>query len=122
VFRYFIDLFSRQLTGSQTLSDVDVNVVQNTLIPHPKHFILKVKELDDIMESMKNRKQESILKEIEFDDRKRLDTLILSVLGFGEKDANELREKAVEFVQNRKTKSESIKTINKPKIKSQRYV
>ena len=70
------------------------------------------------MESMKNRKQESILKEIEFDDRKGLDYLILSVLDFDEKEANELRRLVVEFVQNRKTKSESIKTIKKPKIKS----
>jgi len=35
LFRFFIDLFSRQLTGSQTISDVDVNVVEKALIINP---------------------------------------------------------------------------------------
>ena len=114
VFRYFIDLFSRQLTGSQTLSDVDVNIVQDTLIPHPNYLLDKKKELDDIMKSMNSRKQESIFKEMNFEDRKQLDTLILSAIGFGKKEVKQIRKKAIEFVQVRKEKSESIKTIRKP--------
>ncbi len=117
IFRYFIDLFSRQLTGSQTLSDVDVNVVQDTLIPHPKYLIKKAKELKDIMKSMNSREQESIFIEIDFKDRKQLDGLIMTSLGFGKKESELIRKKAVEFVQARKTKSESVKTIKKSGIK-----
>ncbi|MFC2151079.1 class I SAM-dependent DNA methyltransferase [Bacteroidota bacterium] len=111
IFRYFIDLFARQLTGSQTLSDVDVNIVQDTVIPHPKYLLNKEAELKVIMESMSKRKQESIFKEIEFEDRKKLDLIIMNACGFGEKETEIIRKKAVEFVQVRKVKSDSLKTI-----------
>ncbi len=117
IFRYFIDLFSRQLTGSQTLSDVDVNVVQDTLIPHPKYLIEKAKELKDIMKSMNSREQKSIFREMDFEDRKQLDSLIMTSLGFGKKESELIRKKAVEFVQTRKIKSESVKTIKKSGVK-----
>ena len=116
IFRYFIDLFSRQLTGSQTLSDVDVNIVQDTLIPHPKYLIEKARELKDIMKSINSREQKSIFREIDFEDRKLLDSLIMTSLGFGKKETELIRKKAVEFVQARKIKSESVKTIKKSGI------
>jgi type I restriction-modification system DNA methylase subunit len=113
-FRYSLDLFSRQLTGSQTLSDVDVNVVQDTLIPHPKYLLDNESALTTIMQSMCKRKQESIFTEMEFEDRKQLDFSILSSIGLHHQEIDLLREKAIEFVQNRKLKSESIKTIKRP--------
>lgn len=113
-FRYSIDLFSRQLTGSQTLSDVDVNVVQDTMIPHPKYLVEKIEELNTIMKSMSKREQESIFKEMEFEDRKQLDYIVLKSIGINIKEIDLLRKKAIEFVQSRKLKSESIKTIKRP--------
>lgn len=114
LFRHFIDLFARQLTGSQTLSDVDVHVIQNTLIPHPKYLISKEKELNACIRSMGEREQESIFEEIYFDDRKKLDKLIMESLGFDEKHTDQLHQDAVQLVHNRKVKSESVKTIKRP--------
>jgi type I restriction-modification system DNA methylase subunit len=114
LFRHFIDLFARQLTGSQTLSDVDVHVIQNTLIPHPKHLVSKEKELNECMHSMRNRKQESIFHEIHFNDRKKLDKLIMESLDFEEKDAVQLHQDAVQLVHDRKAKSESVKISKRP--------
>lgn len=113
-FRYSIDLFSRQLTGSQTLSDVDVHIVQDVLIPHPKYLLNNKEKLNKIMRSMSNRTQESIFKEINFEDRKELDYIILNSIGITKSEVDQIRKKALEFVQNRKTKSESIKTIKRP--------
>ncbi len=117
IFRFFIDLFSRQLTGSQTLSDVDVNVLEDTLILHPKYLLKNIDELSHIMESMNNRAQKSIFQEMDYDDRKQLDSLIMKALGFNEKDTEIIRNEAVQYVQIRKNKSESLKTI-KRRIKS----
>ena len=113
-FRFFIDLFARQLTGSQTLSDVDVNVLEDTSVPHPKLFVNYEKELVSIMKSMNNRKQESIFKEMEYEDRKQLDSIIMKALGFGKKESEMIRKEAVKYVQLRKNKSESLKTLKKP--------
>ena len=117
LFRHFIDLFSRQLTGSQTLSDVDVNVIQNTLIPHPELLLNKEEELQKIMQSMSQREQKSIFEEIEMDDRRQLDQIIIETLGFSKQQTVQLQKNAVKLVQDRKDKSESVKTIKHP-IKS----
>lgn len=114
LFRHFIDLFARQLTGSQTLSDVDVHVIQNTLIPYPEYLLSKEKELNTCMHSMRKRKQESIFNEIHFNDRKKLDRLIMESLGFEGKDADQLHQDAVQLVYDRKAKSESVKTSKRP--------
>lgn len=114
LFRHLIDLFARQLTGSQTLSDVDVHVIQNTLIPHPKYLVGKEKELNTCMRSMCERKQESIFEEIHLDDRKKLDNLIMESLGFDDKHTDQLHNDAVRLVRDRKVKSESVKTIKRP--------
>ena len=56
LFRFLVDLFSRQLTGAQTLSDVDVNVVETTLIPDPTIFTSKqITEILELGKSLKKR-------------------------------------------------------------------
>ena len=109
-FRYFVDLFARQLTGSQTLSDVDVNLVEQTLVINPSLASSRKKELMRIYESLKSREQESIHEEILKRDRKKLDIIILEQLGLSEKDVDELYKAASKYVKDRQAKSESLVT------------
>ena len=109
-FRYFVDLFSRQLTGNQTLSDVDVNVVEKTLIVNPELLKDKKKELSEIYKLLKSREQGTISQEIKRNDKKQLDTIIFSVLGLSEKDVDELYREAAKYVSDRAEKSASVKT------------
>jgi hypothetical protein len=109
-FRYFIDLFSRQLTGNQTLSDVDVNVVSDLLIINPILLKDKGKELNQIYISLKNREQESIHEEILKSDKIKLDNIIFETLGLSISDVEELYNVASKFVKDRQEKSESVIT------------
>jgi hypothetical protein len=109
-FRYFIDLFSRQLTGSQTLSDVDVNLVEQTLIINPTLLEKRMDELMKVYTSLKNREQSSIHEEILLEDRKVLDTIILQTLGLSSDDVNNLYRVASKYVSDRQAKSESLVT------------
>ena len=109
-FRYFIDLFARQMTGSQTLSDVDVNVVQKTLIIDPKLLKPRWSQLEKIYTSLKNREQGTIFEEIKMEDKRELDTIILETLGLNTSDVDELYEAAISYVRNRSLKSASVTT------------
>ena len=113
LFRYFVDLFARQLTGSQTLSDVDVNIVEKTLIIKPELLENKKEELQKIYNSLKSREQGTIFEEIEQEDKKRLDTIIFEALGLTENDREEFYRVAAKYIKDRKDKSNSIKTKNK---------
>lgn len=109
-FRYLIDLFSRQLTGSQTLSDVDVNLVEKTLIVNPELLASHSKELHKIYKSLKGREQETIYEEVLKEDKIELDTIILKALGLGSKDVHSLYDAACKYVKDRQEKSESLVT------------
>lgn len=111
LFRFLFDLFSRQLTGNQTLSDVDVNVLEKTLIANPILFDTTNKILKESLKSLKTREQSTIFDEIKMDDRKQLEQAIFSTLGFDEKDLVELYKAETAFVQNRKLKSGSVQTV-----------
>ena len=60
-FRYFVDLFARQLTGAQTLSDVDVNVVERTIILKPELLRGQHWTIKSIVERLKSREQSAHL-------------------------------------------------------------
>jgi len=109
-FRFFVDLFSRQLTGSQTLSDVDVNVVEKTLIINPVLLKNKKKELTAIYKSLKSREQGTIFEEVKQTDRKKLDTIIFEAMGLNASDVDILYSEACKYVSDRKEKSESLNT------------
>lgn len=110
-FRFLIDLFARQLTGAQTLSDVDVNVVANTYIPKTEQFggggITKVELL---LRSLKLREQGTIFEEIKQADKREIDTLIFKHLGLAEKEVSELYAAAAKYVSDRSQKSASVVT------------
>lgn len=109
-FRYFVDLFARQLTGSQTLSDVDVNLVEQTLVINPVLLKSRKRELMTIYSSLKSREQGSIHEEILKTDKKKLDTIIFEELGLNAKDVEELYRVADKYVKDRQAKSESLVT------------
>ncbi|NJD23011.1 MAG: SAM-dependent DNA methyltransferase [Melioribacter sp.] len=111
LFRYFIDLFSRQLTGNQTLSDVDVYVVENTFIIDPKLLKPKEKELEDILEVLKGREQKVIYEDVKQKDRIKLDKIIFEALGMKAKDVEELHKEACNYVKERELKSGSVTTV-----------
>ena len=110
LFRFFFDLFSRQLTGNQTLSDVDVNILEKTFIPNPALFQKHTKELKEIYNSIKSREQETIYKEVEKKDRKKLDEIIFDILSLSHNDVKELYETETNYIKERTLKSQSVKT------------
>ncbi len=109
-FRFFIDLFSRQLTGNQTISDVDVNLLEKTLILKPELLAEKKYELKTIFDSIKNREQVTIYDEVNQSDKRKLDEIIFGTLGLSSEDVNELYSESCKYVKDRQVKSESIKT------------
>jgi len=113
LFRYFAELFARQLTGSQTISDVDVIVVENTLVINPTLLVSYQSELEKIYESLRNREQQTIFDEVKCKDRIKLDQIILETLGLSLKDVKELHETACSYVSKRQTHSDSVTTIKK---------
>lgn len=107
-FRYLVDLFARQMVVK--VSDVDVSVVEKTLLINPTLFKDKKKELNIIMKSLKSREQGTIFEEILQQDRRNLDILIFEKIGLSAKDVDELYYEATKYVQDRKEKSESLVT------------
>lgn len=113
MFRFFLDLFSRQLTGSQTLSDVDVNVLEKTLIIDPKLLERHKPRLDKLLKQFKLREQEKIYEELKKNDRKEIDLIILKELGLNEDDLNELYFESGNYVKERSIKSNSVNQTKK---------
>ncbi|MFH1197899.1 MAG: N-6 DNA methylase [bacterium] len=111
VFRYFVDLFARQMVVK--VSDVDVYVVENTFIINPLILKPKEKELKIIYESFTKREQETIYEEIKKKDRRKLDTIIFEALGLKAKDVDALYKEASDYVKKRQLHSESLETVKK---------
>ena len=109
LFRYFLELFARQM--GEGLTDIDVVVVEKTLVINPKLLKSKEKELKEIMKSFKAREQETIYEEIKKKDKKKLDTIILESLGMKAKDVDELYEQVCESRLTRNEKANSVTTV-----------
>ena len=107
-FRFLVDLFARQMVVK--VSDVDVSVVEKTLILNPELLKSKKKELNKIIQSLKSREQETIFEEILQKDRRNLDVLIFDALGLSAKDVDDLYYEATKYIQDRKEKSNSLVT------------
>jgi hypothetical protein len=114
LFRYFLDLFSRQMVIK--VSDVDVNVVERTLIPNPKLFEKHIKEITQLIKRLKSREQLTIYEEVKQKDRFELDRLIFTVFGLDEDSLNDLYTEACNYVFDRKEKSESLVTKKGKKV------
>lgn len=116
LFRFLLDLFARQLTGNQTLSDVDVNVVERTLIFDPEILVPYEKELASLYQKLKAREQLSIINELKFDDRISIDEIIFAALGLNKQDLIDLYEYQKNFIIEREEKSKSVKTTKTKQI------
>lgn len=114
LFRYLLDLFSRQMVVK--ISDVDVNVLEKTLIPDPHLFLKDRKHISELIKKIKSREQLTIYEEIKQTDRVELDSLIFRVLGIDEESLNELYNEACNYVFERKEKSESLVTKKAKKV------
>ncbi len=112
LFRYFLELFARQM--GEGLTDIDVNVVQKTLLINPELLKDHKVELKKIYKSLKNRNQEVIYDEIKKEDRNILDLIIFKELGLTEKDLQEFYKEVVNLRRNRNEKASS---VNKVKTK-----
>lgn len=109
LFRYFLDLFARQMVVK--LSDVDVYVVEKTLVINPTILKNYSSELKEISKSFRVREQGTIYQEIKQKDRQELDTIIFKALGLKSKDVQELYKEAADYVKNRQLHAESLETV-----------
>jgi type I restriction enzyme M protein len=107
-FRFFIDLFSRQMVVK--VSDVDLNLVSRTRILNPVLFRDNASNIDNLYNSLKSREQESIFTEVNKPDKRAIDLIILKSIGLGERELEELYSQATQYIQQRKEKSESVQT------------
>ena len=113
LFRFLIDLFSQQLTGALTVSAVDVNVLNRTLIPNPVLLKPYETELKSIYQSLKNREQGTIFEEVKQTDRRKLDEIIFRAIGMSPEDVDELYVEVCKYVNDRKQKSSSVDNTKK---------
>ncbi|MCK9209582.1 MAG: N-6 DNA methylase [Ignavibacteriaceae bacterium] len=114
-FRFLLELFARQM--GEGLTDIDVIVVDNTLVIDPKLLKPFEKELKEIYKSLKGRAQDTIYEEIKKKDRRKLDTIIFEALGLKTKDVDDLYNAACELRISRNEKAGSVTTVktkNKP--------
>ena len=108
-FRFLLELFARQM--GEGLTDIDVVVVNNTLVIDPKLLKPHEKELKEIYKSLKSREQETIYEEIKKKDRRKLDTIIFEALGLKSKDVDELYKEVSELRIRRNEKAGSVTTV-----------
>jgi len=112
LFRYFLELFARQM--GEGLTDIDVNVVEKALLLNPDLLKVYKKELKEVYKSLKSRNQEVIYEEIKKEDRNSLDLIIFKELGLSEKDLKEFYKEVVDL---RKNRNEKVASVNKVKTK-----
>ncbi|SMO32526.1 Eco57I restriction-modification methylase [Balnearium lithotrophicum] len=115
IFRLFVEISSRQLTGAQAISDIDVIVYKESLMLNPD-FIKDDSLLNENFEIL------SIFTELGFDpnkpireqepnplpDRKALDDIVFDALGLTEEERKEVYYAVAELVYNRLNKARSI--------------
>lgn len=108
-FRFLLELFARQM--GEGLTDIDVVVVDNTVVIDPELLKPYEKELKEIYKSLRSRERETIYNEIKQKDRRKLDSIIFEALGLKSKDVDELYKEASELRLKRNEKAGSVSTI-----------
>jgi type I restriction enzyme M protein len=106
IFRFLVDLFSRQMVVK--VSDVDVNLVEKTLIVKPSVLSLFRGKLKSVDQSLRNREQETIYQEVLKQDRIELDTIIFNSINLDIDDVMELHREACKYIRDREEKAESL--------------
>ncbi len=113
LFRFFLELFARQM--GEGLTDIDVNVVQKTMMINPLLLKSKEKELKKIFLLLKDRDQESIFEETNLPDRKELETALLEVIGIDKNDTEVFLKEVSSSRQSRNDKASSVSTTKSKK-------
>ncbi|HEY7547523.1 MAG TPA: N-6 DNA methylase [Blastocatellia bacterium] len=92
--RYFTESTCRQMTGAQAIADIDVAVAEQILIPDPRRLTERLKKnLERAFVALARRPALSVFEEIHQRDRRLLDELTLSALGFRGEELKRALEK-----------------------------
>jgi len=113
LFRFYIELTSRQLTGAQAIADIDVRVVEDALvidIPFDKGDYI-VRPIKSIFEECGIDKNKPIKeqKPNPLPDRAELDNIVFDELGLTEEERKEVYWAVCELVKQRLEKARSLK-------------
>jgi len=103
-----MDLLCRQLTGAQAIADIDVQVVEEILIP--KEGELNIEKLLNRYDRIKQRPIEMHVRdEYSCTDRYELDEVIFDALNLNQKEREAVYEAVIDLVESRLKKAESLK-------------
>jgi methylase of polypeptide subunit release factors len=81
--RYYTEITCRQMTGAQAIADIDVRVASQMMIPDPRLLTDQMKaDLESALAAISDRPIGSIFVEVNREDRRRLDDLVLKAIGF----------------------------------------
>jgi hypothetical protein len=81
--RYYAETTCRQMTGAQAIADIDVAIAEQILLPDPRELTPGLKKrLEAALMTLANRPVLSIFEEIKMRDRRKLDELVLTAIGF----------------------------------------
>ena len=109
--RYFAELTCRQMTGAQAIADINVTVAERILLPDPRELSPEIKrELKTALSTLARRPIFSVFEEVNRLDRRKLDDLVLSAIGFSKRSEREalldhLYEAITKLVHERVAKS-----------------
>lgn len=83
--RYYAEVTCRQMTGAQAIADIDVAVAEQIMIPDPRQLsATMMKKLEAALHAVTRRPVNSIFEEANRADRRRLDELTLTAMGFSD--------------------------------------
>jgi hypothetical protein len=106
VVRFYMDLTCRQLTGAQAIADIDVQVVENILVPNPELLSVSREAFKNAYNQIKQRPiEQRIAKEVNMPDRRALDDAVFYVLGLTAGEREAVYEAVVELVKRRLEKA-----------------
>ena len=114
--RYFAEMTSRQMTGAQAIADIDVVVAAQILLPDPDDLTAEqLGNLDTALDDLSGRQIFSIFEEAKRADRRKLDDVVLAVMGFTNpveraQVLQELYEAVTELVRSRLDRSHRAKS------------
>jgi SAM-dependent methyltransferase len=81
--RYYTEITCRQMTGAQAIADIDVVVAERIMIPDPRELSPTMKrKIESAIKAIARRPVLSIFEEVRRSDRRRLDELTLTAIGF----------------------------------------
>jgi SAM-dependent methyltransferase len=81
--RYYAEVTCRQMTGAQAIADIDVIVAERILLPDPRELSTNInKELETALRILARRPIFSVFEEVNRSDRRKLDNLVLTAIGF----------------------------------------